>query len=88
MIFMFKVIHFLLADVYMKFWNISLEIHELHLVHFHSAPGLAWQATFKKAKVKLDILTGNHMLLMLEKDIRVPICHFIHWYGKGNNKYI
>ena len=53
-------------------------MHELHLVHFHSAPGLAWQATFKKTKVKLDILTDNHMLIMLEKDIRGTICHFIH----------
>ena len=36
---------------------------------FPLAPGLAWQAAFKKAKVKLDRLAEMDMLLMVEKGI-------------------
>ena len=43
---------------------------------FVSAPGLAWQATLKMAKVKLDLLTDIDMLLMVGKSIREGICHF------------
>ena len=46
--------------------------------NFLSAPGLAQQATFKKTQVKLDLLTDNDMLLMVEKGIRSGICHAIH----------
>ena len=28
------------------------------------------------------------MLLMIEKGTRGGICHAIHWYVKGNNKYM
>ena len=46
------------------------------LQKFVSAPGLAWQATLKMAKVKLDLLTDIDMLLMVGKSIREGICHF------------
>ena len=35
-----------------------------------SAPELDWLAALKKTQVKLDILTDNDMLLMVEKCIR------------------
>ena len=44
-----------------------LKIYELDLVYFVSAPGLSWQACLKKTKVELELLTGNDMLLMIEK---------------------
>ena len=47
----------LLADVFENFRNICLEIYELDQAKFLSAPGLTWQATLKKTKVKLDLLT-------------------------------
>ena len=37
----------LLANVYEKFRNMCLDIYELDLVYFVSAPGLAWQACLK-----------------------------------------
>ena len=40
----------LLADVFENFRNKSIEIYELDPAHFFSAPGLAWQACFKKGK--------------------------------------
>ena len=40
-----------------------IEIYELDPAKFLSAPGLAWQATLKKTKVKLDLFTDIDMLL-------------------------
>ena len=42
----------LLADVFENFRNKFIEIYELDLAHFLSAPGLAWQACLKKTEVK------------------------------------
>ena len=42
----------------------------------------------KKVKVKLDLLTDIHMLLMAEKGIRNEVCHAIHRYAKANKKYM
>ena len=47
--------------------KICLELYELHPSKFLPAPGSTWQEDLKKTKVKLDILTDIHMLLMVEK---------------------
>ena len=60
----------------------------LGTAHFTSAPGVAWQATLKKTKVKLDLLTDINVLLIIEKVIRDRICHTIYRYVKANNKYM
>ena len=60
----------LLADIFENFRNKCIEIYELDLAHFLSAPGLAWQDCLKKAEVKLELLTNNDMLLMVEKGTR------------------
>ena len=68
----------LLADVFQNFQNICLEIYDIYSAKFLSAPGLAWQVVLKKTKVKLDLLTDIHMLLMVQKGIRGGKCHAIH----------
>ena len=68
----------LLVDVFETLRNMCLEIYELDLAKFLSAPGLAWQSALKKAKVKLDLLTDIDMLLMVEKGISGGICHSIY----------
>ena len=60
----------LLADVFENFRNICLEIYKLDRTKLLSAPGLAWQVTLKKAKVKLHLLTDINMLLM----VLISIC--------------
>ena len=45
-------------------------------------------SSFKKIKVKLDLLTDINMLLMLEKGIGGGICYLIYQYTKANNKYM
>ena len=65
-----------------------LGIYELDPARLLAAPGLVWQAALKKTKVKLGLLTDIDLLLMVEKGIKIGICHAIHQYAKANNKYM
>ena len=78
----------LLADVSQNFRSKRIEIYELDPAHFLSASGLTWQACLKLTKIKLELLTDNDMLLMVEKGIRGGVYHAIHRYSKANNKYM
>ena len=78
----------MLADVFENFKNMCIKVYEPDPAHFSSAPGLAWQVCLKKTGVKLELLTDPDMLLMVEQGIRGEICHAIHRYAKGNNKYM
>ena len=78
----------LFADVFENFRNKCIEIYELDLAHFFSAPGLAWHACLKKIEVELELLINIDMLLMTEKGIKGGICQAIHRYAKANNKYM
>ena len=51
----------LFPDELENFRNKSIEIYELDLAQFLSAPGLAWQAYLKKTEVKLELLTDIDM---------------------------
>ena len=78
----------LLAGVFENFRNMCLDKYGLDPVCFVSSPGLAWQACFKKVKVKLELLTDNDMILMIEKGIMGGIFQATHRYAKANNKYM
>ena len=65
-----------------------LNIDKLDPGKLLSALELAWQAALKKAEVKLELLTDNDMLLIVEKVIREGICNTIHQCAKANNKYM
>ena len=78
----------LLANVFENFRDRCIDTYKLYPTHFLSAPGLAWQACLKKTGVKLELLTDNDMLMMVEKGIRGGMCHAIYRYAKANNKYM
>ena len=78
----------LLADVYENFRDVCIGIYKLDPAYFLSTPGLAWQACLKKTEVKLELLTDNDMLLMVEKGIRWGMCNAIYRHAKANNKYM
>ena len=78
----------ILADVFENFRNKCIETYELDPVLFLTAPGLIWQACFKKTRIRLELLTDIDMLLMAEKGTRGRICHAIHRYAKANHKYM
>ena len=75
----------LLADVFESFKNMCLKIYELDVARFFNTPGLAWQKTFKKTKVKIGLLVDIDMLVMVEKVIRGEIYHSIYPYAEVNN---
>ena len=75
----------LLADVFENFRDMCIKEYELDPAHFLSLPGLAWQASLKKANIELELLTDYDMLLMVEEGIRGGICHSIHRYMKNYN---
>ena len=66
--------------MYLKTLEIGLEIYELDPSTFILAPGLAWQATLKKTKLKLDLLTDIDMILNVEKRIRRGTCNYLSKY--------
>ena len=78
----------LLVDVFENFRNKCIEIYELDLAQFLSEPGLAWQACFKKTRVKVELLTHIDMLLIVKYGIGGGIYHSIHRYAKANNEYM
>ena len=78
----------LLADVFENFRDKCIEIYELDPTYFVSAPGLAWEACFKKTEVELELLTIYDMLLMVENGNRSGICQASHRYANANNKYV
>ena len=76
----------LLVVVFDKFKDKCIEIYGLDPLYFLSAPGLAQQACLEE--VNLELLTDNHMLLMIEEGIRGRMCQSTHRYAKANNKYM
>ena len=78
----------LLANIFEIFRNMCLKMDHLDPAKIFSAPGLAWEALLKKTEEKLELLTDNDMLLMIEKIIRGGICHTIHRHAKADNKYM
>ena len=65
-----------------------MKIYELDSVHFLCSLELAWQFFLNKRGVKLELLTNNGMLMIVEKGVRGGICHAICRYAKANNNYI
>ena len=78
----------LLANVFENFRNKCIEIHKPDPSHFLSAPELALQACLKMTGVKLELLTDNDVLMMIEKATRGGMCNAVYRYAKANNKYM
>ena len=76
----------LLADVFENFRDKCLEIYELDPPHFLSTPGLAWHVCLKITGVKLELLTDNDKLMMIEEGTKGGMCNAAYRYAKANNK--
>ena len=71
-----------------NFRSMCCNIYELDPAYFLLAPGLACQACLKKIGIKLELLTDNDILLMIEKGIRGSLTFAIYRYAIANNKYM
>ena len=72
----------LLADLFEIFRNKCIVMYELDSAHFF----ICTQTSM--AKVILELLTNNDMLMLVEKRIRGGICNVIARYAKASNKYM
>ena len=68
----------LLANVFEAFRNVCLKNYGLDPANFYTAPGLAWKASLKKTRIRLELLLDPDMLLMFERGIRGGITQSVH----------
>ena len=55
---------------------------------YFSAPGVAWDAALKVAKIQLQLLSDSDRLLMIESGIRGGIATISHHHAKANYEYM
>ena len=79
---------FIITLLFENFRNKCIEIYDLDLAHFSTAPRLPWQDCLNKTGIKLELLTNFDILLMIEKGVRGAICYVINRCSKANNKYM
>ena len=65
----------LLADVFEKFINTSLDYYGLDHCHYFSSPRLSWDAILKMTKIELDLISDIDMHLFIEKVMRGGISY-------------
>jgi hypothetical protein len=82
---------YLLAEVFEKFRDLSLETYRLDPANYFTTPGLAWDAALKKTGVSLELLHDREMVdFFVEKGTMrggiSTVCRKKH--ATANNKYM
>ena len=60
----------LLADVFEKRINTSLDYYGLDPCHYFSSPGLSWDIMVRMTRIELDLISDIDMHLLIEKGRR------------------
>ena len=78
----------LLADVFEKFINRSLEFYKLDPSFYFSPPGLSWDAAWKMTQIKLKLIYDIDKYNFVEKGLRGGMSYISKRVREANNKYI
>ena len=78
----------LLADVFKKFRNDSLNNYKLCPSHYLSAPALSWDAILNMTKVGLELIPDSNMYIFFEKSRRGGVSYISNRYSKASNKFL
>ena len=78
----------LLADVFEKFINRSLEFYKLDPSYYFSPPGLSWDAAWKMTQIKLKLIYDIDKYNSVEKGLRGGISYISKRFREANKKYI
>ena len=78
----------LLADIFENVRDLSLKIYGLDPTHFHTLPGLSWEACLRHTDQTLELLTDDSMYLFLESAIRGGVSVISHRHAVANNPYL
>ncbi len=83
----FKTVVLLLADIVTEFRRVCKRVYGLDVLHYYTAPGLAWDAMLKYTKIKLDLISDPDMYQMIEREgIRGEIRTIMKRYAKANHR--
>lgn len=66
----------LLADIFENFRISSITLYGLDPAHYHTTPGLSWDAMLKLTRVRLEVLTDIDMLLFVESGNKIEVISF------------
>ena len=76
----------LLADVFEKFINRSLEFYKLDLSYYFSSSELSWDAMLKLTEIKLELISDIDKYYFVEKGLRGGSSYISKRFGEANNK--
>ncbi|XP_036150881.1 uncharacterized protein LOC118648637 [Monomorium pharaonis] len=78
----------LLADVFEKFRENSIESYGLDPAHYYTLPGYTWDAMLKYTGVRFELLTDIDMVLFVERGVRGGLSQCSNRYARANNRYL
>ena len=69
----------MLVDAFKNFRAVYFELYELFLAHCFTAPGLAWQAEFKKDQSKIRSFNWYRYVINDKKGVTGGIYPSVYW---------
>ena len=78
----------LLADVFERFINTSLDYYGSDPCHYFTSPRLSWDAMLKMTEIELELINDIDLHLFIEKGMTGGISYNDERYNKANNKYM